>query len=40
MATDTNDVEMKEVGEEKSKAKEANPVKTQKDKDLLNFDGK
>ena len=41
MATEAKDVEMKEVEEEdKPKEKEADPVKIQKDKDLLNFDGK
>lgn len=39
MATESKDVEMKEVEDDKSKAEEADPVKTQKDKDLLNFEG-
>ena len=39
MATESKDVEMKETDDDKPKTEEEDPVKIQKDKDLLNFEG-
>ena len=39
VSKDVQDVEMKDVDEEKSNAEEENPVKIQKDKDVLSFEG-